>query len=176
MAFTAWLPGCMATKNADPATTPAPYDSYLLSLTPGQWLLHPGFQTVFGSVVDPTGTTISIASHGVTSRNLTLPYHVSTQAAVTGTVAVVGAPADDLESGVRACTAEPTATSCAGRQEAFAEERHLHRVARARNLVDTGIVDVFFGFSSTRSTSTAIVVRAQPGIVTTKNFVVALSQ
>ena len=78
------------------AATSAPYDSYLLSLTPGQWLLYPGYQTVFGSVVDHTATTVSIESHDVTKRDLTLSYQTPTQAAVTGTVDVIGAPANQF--------------------------------------------------------------------------------
>lgn len=48
-----------------------------------------------------------------------MPIQHPTQAAVTGTVDVVGAPANDFQSGVQACTAAPTATTCEGEQEAF---------------------------------------------------------
>ena len=159
------------------AATSAPYDSYLLSLTPGQWLLYPGYQTVFGSVVDHTATTVSIESHDVTKRDLTLSYQTPTQAAVTGTVDVIGAPANQFESGAQACTAAPTASTCDGQQEAFAEPNGTYTLLLTPGTWWVrGFVETFFGFSSTQSTSTAVVVRAQPGVVTTKSFVVEVSQ
>jgi hypothetical protein len=159
------------------AATLSPYSQYLLALTPGNWLLYPGYQTVFGSVVDRTATQVTIRSQRVTTRALTVPYQQPTQAAVTGTVDVVGAPANDFESGVQACTAAPTATSCDGEQEAFVGQNGSYTLLLTPGTWWVrGFVYTFFGFSSTQSTSPASVVRAQPGLVTAKNFLVTVSQ
>lgn len=104
-------------------------------------------------------------------------YQQPTQAAVTGTVDVVGAPANKFESGVRACTAAPTATSCDGEQEAFVRQNGSYTLLLTPGIWWVrGFVYTFFGFSSTQSTSPASVVRAQPGPVATKNFLVTVSQ
>jgi hypothetical protein len=159
------------------AATPAPYNRYLLSLTPGQWLLYPGYQSVFGSVVEHTGTTVSIVANRVATQNLAVPFQYPTQAAVTGAVDVIGAPANDFESGVQACTAAPTATTCEGEQEAFSGQNGTYTLLLAPGTWWLrGFVEVTLGFSSQQSTSTPVVVQAQGGIVTTKNFVVTASQ
>jgi len=159
------------------AATPAPYNRYLLSLTRGQWLLYPGYQTVFGSVIDHAGTTIRVASHRVTHQNVTVPFQHPTQAAVTGTVDVIGAPSNDFESGVQACTAAPTATVCEGEQQAFSGQNGAYTLLLTPgSWWVRGFVDVYLGFSSRQSVTTPVVVYAQPGVVTRKNFVVTVSQ
>lgn len=155
----------------------SPTNRYLMALTPGDWLLYPGYQTVFGAVVNHTATTVRIRSQRTTNHLLTVRYQTPTQAAVTGTVDVVGAPANNFEAGVEACTAAPTATTCAGEQEAFAGLNGTYTLLLTPGTWWVrGFVYTFFGFSSTQSTSAATVVRAQPGLVTTKNFLVTVSQ
>ncbi|HWD55080.1 MAG TPA: hypothetical protein VG346_08145 [Acidimicrobiales bacterium] len=153
-----------------------PVNRYVLPLTPGPWLLYPGYQTVFGSVVDHTATTVKIASNVTTHKNLTVPYQRPTQAAVTGTVNVVGAPANGFESGVQACTAPPTATTCTGEQEAYGQQNGAYTMLLTPGTWWVrGFVQTFFGFSSHQSTSSAVVVHARAGVVSKENFTVTVS-
>jgi hypothetical protein len=159
------------------AAAPAPYDRYLLSLTPGPWLLYPGYQTVFGSVVDHTSTPIRIASDRVAHQDLTVAYQHPTQSAVTGTVDVIGAPANDFSSGVQACTAAPTTTTCEGQQEVFSGPNGSYTLLLTPGTWWVrGFVDVYFGFSTNQSTSPPVVVQAKAGAITTKTFVVTAAQ
>jgi hypothetical protein len=149
----------------------------LPTLTPGQWFLYPGYQTVFGSVTDHTGTMVKIASSVTTRKNLSVPYQRPTEAAVTGTIDVVGAPANgSFQSGVQACTAPPTATTCAGEQENFTDQNGAYTLLLPPGTWWVrGFVQLYFGFSSNQSTSAAVVVHARAGAVTTENFTVTVS-
>jgi hypothetical protein len=100
----------------------SPYDAYqFTSLTPGAWILYPGYQTAFGSYMDTTGTTVTVTAGSTTSHVLSVPYQPVTVGAVVGQLSVVGAPSGGYEAGVEACTAPPTATSCPGEQAVFIE-------------------------------------------------------
>ncbi len=121
-------------KSSNPAFRPPvgvttharqPYNTYSLpTLTSGAWLLYPGYQTVFGPVVDTTPKLVTVTSGQTTTRNVSVPYQSSTLGAVKGKVFVVGAPGGTnySESGVEACTAPPTSSSCPGERQAFAEQ------------------------------------------------------
>ncbi len=100
----------------------SPYDAYqLTSLTPGPWILYPGYETAFGSYMDPTGTTVTVTAGSTTDQALSAPYQPVTVGAVVGQLTVVGAPSEGFEAGVEACTAPPTAISCPGEQAVFVE-------------------------------------------------------
>ncbi len=102
-------------------------NEYVLpSLTGGTWLLYPGYQTVFGSVVNHNPTAVAIFPGQTTTKNLRVDYVTPTLGAVTGTVNVIGAPANDFNAGVEACSAPPTATSCQGDLETFAGQNGLY--------------------------------------------------
>jgi hypothetical protein len=91
------------------------------SLTVGSWLLYPGYQTIFGSFIKPTGKAVTIAARNET-KNLKVPYQTPTSGALTGTVTVLNSPNSDFnEAGVEACTSAPTTTSCPGAQETIVE-------------------------------------------------------
>jgi hypothetical protein len=100
----------------------SPYNAYrFTSLSPGAWILYPGYVTAFGSYMDTTGTTVSVTAGSTTSHGLSVPYQPVTVGAVVGQIDVVGAPPEGYEAGVEACTAPPTATSCSGEQAVFIE-------------------------------------------------------
>ena len=88
-------------------------DSFdLTTLTPGSWLLYPGYQTQYGSYVDPTGTPVTVVAGLTVDQNLTVPYQAPTEGLLTGSVTVIGAPGEGFESGVEACSAPPVGLSC----------------------------------------------------------------
>ena len=100
----------------------SPFDAYqFTSLTPGAWILYAGYQTAFGSYLDPTGTTVTVTAGSTTNQVLSVPYQPVTVGAVVGQLDVVGAPPEGYQAGVEACTAPPTATSCSGEQAVFIE-------------------------------------------------------
>ena len=88
-------------------------DSFdLTTLTAGQWVVYPGYQTAYGSYVDPTGTTVDIGAGQTVHQNLAVAYQSPTNGLLTGSVTVIGAPGSGFESGVEACAAPPVAGSC----------------------------------------------------------------
>jgi hypothetical protein len=106
------------TVAASPRTT-TPINRYKLpTLTAGRWTLYPGYETAFGSYVKSMGTTVTITAGGTVTKDLTLAYQPPTTGLVSGTVQAVDAPVDS-EAGVEACTAPPTATTCAGALSTF---------------------------------------------------------
>jgi hypothetical protein len=98
-----------------------PFNRYRLpTLTPGSWILYPGYRTVFGSFDTMTGTTVQVTAGVTTTRGLTIAYQPPTEGAVQGTIAVIGAPGQGgVQVAAQACTAPPTPTSCPGEQQAF---------------------------------------------------------
>jgi hypothetical protein len=148
-------------------------DRYLLSLTPGSWYLYPGYLTDFGSVTDHTGTVVQITPNGVTNQDLSMAYQPPTQGKVTGTVSVTGAQPSDFGSGVQACTAAPTGTTCTGEQDAFSQPDGSYTMLLTPGTWWLrGFVDVYFGLSVTQSTSNAVVVDVAAGKVSKENFTV----
>ena len=104
-----------------------------------------------------------------------MPYKQPSQGAVTGTVTVVGAPANGFEAGVFACTGLPTAGSCPGQVEAFAEQNGSYTVLLAPGTWWLeGFVDLFGGPSESQSTSPAKKVVVTAGTELTKNFTVTV--
>ncbi len=173
-------------KSANPAANPPagftgaaqPHiNQYSLpTLTPGGWLLYAGYQTIFGSVSNMTGTQVNITSSKTTTRNLTVPYKQPAQGAATGTVTVIGAPTNGFESGVMACSGLPTAGSCPGEQQAFSQEAGSYTMLLAPGTWWLeGFVDLFGGPGENQSTSPAKKVVITPGIEITKNFTVTVT-
>ena len=103
------------------------------------WLFYPGYQTMFGSYTDPAAEKVNIVAGETTTRNLSVPYQIPTVGAVAGTVSVIGAPQGDFETGVQACSAPPTATTCNDEQDAYDESNGTYQMAlHAGDLVGLG--------------------------------------
>ena len=166
-----------------PAVAPLPalagINRYQLpTLTKGTWILYPGYQTVFGAYTDPSGTKVSIASGKTTTQNLTVPYHKPSVGVVAGTVSVVGSPGSGVASGVEACSARPTATSCPHEQEAYAQSDGSYQLTLAPGTWwVAGFVEFFpyFGGTMTESISTPVDLTVKAGSLFTKDFTVVVS-
>jgi hypothetical protein len=153
-----------------------PINKYSLpTLTPGTWLLYAGYETALGSATNMTGTSVGITSGKTTTKNLAVRYKQPTQGAVTGTVTVIGAPANGFESGVFACSGLPTAKSCPGQVAAFAEQNGSYTTLLAPGTWWLeGFVDVFGGPGANQSLSPAKKVVLTAGTELTKNFTVTV--
>jgi hypothetical protein len=164
-----------------PADASAPSSYQLPTLTPGTWLLYPGYQTVFATYVDSTPTRVTVVSGNTTVQNLTVPYKTPLDGAVTGTVSVVGAPANgdtQVQLGVEACSTPPT--SCIGGQTIFADQNgnyqlvltpgtwSIRGIAQYFSYVGTGV-----DFETSRGAAQQITVQA--GVQTSQDFTVNLS-
>jgi hypothetical protein len=172
-------------KSANPSANPpagfsgaakTPINQYSLpTLTPGGWLLYAGYQTVFGSVSNMTGTPVTIASSKTKTRDLTVPYKQPAQGAATGVVTVIGAPGNGFESGVLACSGLPTAGSCPGEQETFSQQGGTYTMLLSPGTWWLeGFVDLYGGPVENQSTSPAKKVVITPGNEVTKNFTVTV--
>jgi len=161
------------------AAARTPFNLYQLStLTPGSWILYPGYRTVFGSYTDPSGMAVAIVAGQTTTGKLTVPYQTPSIGVVEGKVTVIGAPANGgFQSGVRACSAPPTGTSCPNAQEAYNQSSNLYQLAlQPGTWWVSGFVDVFgSGVGVSESTTQPIVVTVTPGARTTENFTVKLA-
>jgi hypothetical protein len=103
-----------------PVRAGTPIDTYSLpTLTPGRWILYPGYQTAFGTYQSPAGTTVTIAAAGTTTDHLTVRYQAPSAGLVSGKVSVTGAPLNGYSAGVRACNARPTSSSCPGEEDTY---------------------------------------------------------
>jgi hypothetical protein len=174
-------------KSANPALRPpagvtglhakTPYNVYSLpTLTSGVWLLYPGYQTAFGSYVDPNAKAVTVQSGQTTQHNVSVPYQQQAQGDVTGTVNVVGAPENIFETGVEACTAPPTSTSCSGERDAYSlEDGKYSLVLPPGTWWLSGFVDVYGPTSITRSTSQPKVASVVANTVIKKSFTVTVS-
>jgi hypothetical protein len=173
-------------KNANPALRPpagvtghakAPYDVYSLpTLTSGVWLLYPGYQTVFGSVIDTNAKAVTVKSGQTTEHNVSVPYQQPAQGAVTGTVNVIGAPNNYFEAGVEACTAPPTSTSCSGEREAYSLSNGKYTLILSPGTWWlSGFVDVYGSSGITRSTSSPQAANVVAGTEIKKSFTVTVS-
>ena len=159
------------------SSTP-PLNSYQLStLTPGGWLLYAGYATEFGSYTNPVGTGVTITAGASTIRNLSVPYQIPTVGAVSGSVSVIGAPANQFESGVEACSAPPTTTSCTDEQDAYNESNGDYQLALSPGTWwVAGDVYVYSNESTEDETITpAREVTIRAGVQTTENFTVVVS-
>jgi hypothetical protein len=173
----------VATSERPPAehtmSARAPYNEYLLSgLTPGSWILCPGYETNYGSYVDPLGTTVSIVAGLVTTKNLTVPYQTPTNGLVRGKVNVIGAPANGAsESGVQACSQLPTATTCQDEQVAYNQSSNTYQLALAPGTWwVSGFVDIFDGLALTpsQSLSPPVEITVTAGTQIKQNFTVTV--
>ncbi len=154
-----------------------PYNTYVLpTLTSGTWLLYPGYQSVFGSVVDPSPRAVSIDSDRTTTKNVSLPYQQPSQGAVTGTVVVIGAPANGFQSGVEACTVPPTSTSCPGEVDAYSQQNGSYTMLLAPGTWWlSGFVEVYGSSGVIKSTSSPRAVQIVAGAQTKRDFTVTAS-
>ncbi len=179
-------PGSLS-KVSHPSAAPmaqaqVPYDAYRLpTLTPGVWILYPGYQTVFASFTDPAGTKVTIAAGKTTTKGLAIPYQFPSVGAVVGTVDVIGAPAGGFvggfEAGVQACSAPPTATSCPGQQDGYAVSNGLYQLPLSPGTWwVSGFVDVYGnGYGSGQSTTLPRKVSVTADVQKTENFTVLVS-
>jgi hypothetical protein len=174
-------------KVPHPAAAPmaqaqVPYNAYRLpTLTPGVWILYPGYQTVFASFTDPAGTKVTIAAGKTTTKGLAIPYQFPTVGAVVGTVDVIGAPAGGFaggfQAGVQACDAPPTATSCPGQQDGYTQSNGLYQLLLSPGTWwVSGFVDVYGnGYGSGQSTTLPRKVSVTAEVQKTENFTVVVS-
>lgn len=164
-----------------PADAGAPNSYQLPTLSPGTWLLYPGYQTVFATYVDPTATRVAIVSGSTTVQNLTVPYKSPVEGAVTGTVSVVGAPANldgDLQLGVEACSTPPT--SCVGGRTVFSDQNGNYKLVLTPGTWSIRGIAQYFTFVGTgykveTTRSAAQLITVQAGVQTSQNFTVNLS-
>ena len=159
------------------SSTPPLNSFQLTTLTPGGWLLYAGYETEFGSYTNPVGAGVTITAGASTIRNLTVPYQIPTVGAVTGSVSVVGAPANQFESGVEACSAPPTATSCTDEQDAYNESSGAYQLTLSPGTWwVAGYVDVYGNNTTQDETITpAREVTIRAGVQTTEDFTVVVS-
>jgi hypothetical protein len=128
-------------------------NSYSLpTLTAGQWVLTPSYETAFGTFTAHRGTTVTIAAGRTTTRPLFMIYQAPTDGVLTGTVSVVGAPAGAFLSTVRACDAAPTSL-CSGEVDAQVQSDGTYQLPLPPGTWwVSGVVDVF-GVGTTGSES-----------------------
>ncbi len=152
----------------------APYNVYgITSLTPGKWLLYPGYQTDLGSNMASTGTPVTVVAGRTVTRNLVVLYQKPSVGAVSGQVVVLDVPTNGFESGVRACTALPTSTSCPGEQQAFSEQGGTYQlVLQPGTWWISGFIEEFSAGSQSQVTSPARQVTVVAGSTVTENFTV----
>jgi hypothetical protein len=154
-----------------PAKTPD--DVYQVSsLSPGKWILYPGYETDFATFVDPSGTTVSITANKTTNKLLTVPYQEPTDGAVTGTVTVIGAPANGFSSGAQACNAKPSDGLCQGEQEAYNESSDAYTLTLSPG---TWWVAGFVEDNSGQSTSAYTKIAVTAGAESQADFTVTAS-
>ena len=145
----------------------------LSTLTPGTWLLYPGYQTVFGSVTAPTGTRVAITAHRTTLARLTLPYQFPSLGAVVGTVDAIGVPEGGFQSGAEACAAPPTATSCTDEEQAGSDSNGNYQLPLpAGTWWVAGYIDVFGNGPSDQSISAPKKITVTNGMESSADFVV----
>jgi hypothetical protein len=175
-----------ATKSAGPASAShppagfagpaqsAPYNAYYLpTLTPGPWILYPGYGTAFGSYTDQTGTSVTIVAKKTTLRGVTVPYQPPADGAVVGTVVVIGAPAGGWQSGAQACTAPPTSTSCPGEQDAYSQSGGAYTMLLSPGTWWVrGFVDFYSSSGPHQSNTQPRVLQVTAGVQATENFTV----
>jgi hypothetical protein len=152
----------------------APYNVYKISsLTPGKWLLYPGYETDLSSYMATTGTPVTVAAGQTATRVLTVPYQKPTVGAVTGQVIVLDAPSNGFQSGAQACTAVPTTTSCPGEQEAFSEQGGTYELILSPGTWwISGVVQEFGTLTESQVSSAPVKVTVVAGVTVTENFVV----
>lgn len=152
----------------------APYNVYkVTTLTPGKWLLYPGYQTELGSYMQSKGTPVTVVAGKTVTQNLLVTYQKPTVGAVVGTVVVIDAPSNGFNSGVQACTAIPTSTSCPGEQEAFAQQGGAYQlVLQPGSWWVSGFIQEFGAQSQNQIETPPRHVTVVAGSTVTENFVV----
>lgn len=90
----------------------------MTTLSPGTWVIYPGYETKFGTTIATKGTTVTVTSGTTKTVDLTTPYLDPTSGLVSGTATVTSAPAGfDDEVGVLACKGSTVSLTCASLQE-----------------------------------------------------------
>jgi hypothetical protein len=159
---------------AGPAQAATTFNLYSLpTLTPGSWLLYPGYQDAFGSVTSSTPTPVFIAAATTRTKNLTVAYVAPTQGAVVGTIDVIGAPNSLTNAGAQACTALPSGTTCQGEVDAYAQSGGGYTLLLAPGTWWVrGFVDVYSSSGATQSTSSPVEIHLLAGHEVKENFAV----
>ncbi|MHB1518698.1 MAG: hypothetical protein ACYCVN_04810 [Acidimicrobiales bacterium] len=148
----------------------------ITTLTPGSWILYPGYGTAFGSYTDPVGTRVTVSAGQTTTQRLAVPFQEPTTGVVTGAVGVVGAPAGGIESGVQACDAPPSGLSCAGGRDAYSQANGTYVLALAPGTWWlSGFADLFTAGGFSRSTTPAREVTITAGARLRQNFTVTIA-
>ena len=115
----------------------------LPTLTAGQWVLTPSYQTDFGTFTAHSGTTVTITAGRTTTRPLFMLYQNPTDGVLSGKVSVIGAPVGGFTSTVRACDAPPTSL-CSGEVDAQVQSDGTYALALPPGTWwVSGVVDVF---------------------------------
>jgi hypothetical protein len=90
----------------------------MTSLSPGSWIIYPGYETKFGATIATKGTSVTVTSGTIKTVDLTTPYLAPTSGLVSGKATVTSAPAGfDDEVGVLACKGSTVSLTCASLQE-----------------------------------------------------------
>jgi hypothetical protein len=157
-----------------PAQAAANFNAYSLStLTAGSWLLYPGYVDAFGSVVNHTATSVTIASAKTTTKNLTVAYVAPTRGAVVGKIYVIGAPSGGTTAGAQACTAAPSGTACQGEVDAYAGSGGSYTLLLAPGTWWVrGFVEVFSSGAISQSTSAPVKIVLAAGHEAKESFTV----
>ncbi|MGA8724687.1 MAG: hypothetical protein WB565_06570 [Acidimicrobiales bacterium] len=152
-------------------------DVYSLpTLTPGAWVLYPGYVTAFNFYADPIGTTVEVAAGQTTTKQLKLAYQGPQAGVVTGRVVATGAPTGSFQTGVRACDTPPTATSCSDEQETYTDSNGEYVLPLTPGTWwVSGFVDIFtFGPGVGESVSAPVKLLVASGSKDKRNFVVVV--
>ena len=152
----------------------APYNVYgITSLTPGKWLLYPGYQTDLGSTMASTVRPVTVGSGRTVSRNLVVLYQKPSVGAVSGS----GRGARRARERVRVrCAGRDhllTSTSCPGEQQTFSEQGGTYQlVLQPGTWWISGFVEELSVTSQSQVTSPACQVTVVAGSTVTENFTV----
>jgi hypothetical protein len=112
--------GRSAHRVALPHTAGTRINTYTLpTLTAGAWSLSVDYTTAFGTFSSPGSTTVNVTAAKTTTTHLTVPYQSPSTGVVTGSVKVVGVPANSFSASVQACSTQPTVGTCTDEIDAF---------------------------------------------------------
>jgi len=166
--------GRAAHRVALPRAAGSQLNSYALpTLTPGQWQLQASYTTAFGTFSASGPTTVTVNGAATTTTRLAIPYQVPQVGAVTGKVAVVGAPPGGIQAGARACSTDPSAGTCTDETDAYLGGTGAYALdLPAGNWWVQGIVYVYSGITTQTVTSAARQVAVTVGKQQKVNFTV----
>ncbi len=160
-----------------PRAAGAKINAYALpTLTAGQWQLQASYTTAYGTFAAPVPTTVTVNSARTTTTKLTVPYQKPTVGAVTGKIAVTGAPAGGFQAGARACSTDPSGGTCTNEVDAYLGATGTYALdLPAGTWWVQGIVYVYSGYTTQTVTSAARQVPVTVGAQQKINFTVPVS-